>query len=1470
MRHSSTRWWSRSVRAGLSKSKPQSRRSRDRRRSRQLTHESLESRLCLSASLGTDGDMLTSQLSWGGQSVTTRADSWIVRADNTLGSNFGGWLFSQADDSAWSSESLGEGFFSLTAPGATSQDVAGWASTASGVQYFEPDFVINPTATPNDPNFNRLWGLHNTGQTGGVDDADIDALEAWDITTGSRDVVIAVIDTGIDYTHPDLAANAWQNPGEIPGNGVDDDGNGFVDDVYGYDFVNNDGDPMDDNSHGTHVSGTIGAVGDDGVGIAGVNWEVSIMGLKFLSGGGSGSTSDAVRAVNYATMMRRDFGINIVATNNSWGGGGYSQALADAIDAGGNAGILFIAAAGNEGNNNDALPAYPASINSDAIIAVAATDSSNGLASFSNYGATSVDIGAPGVGIYSTTPSNNYASYSGTSMATPHVAGVVGLLAAANPSLTPAEIREAILATSTPIASLDGRVATGGLLNAAAALNAISTGPSLRADIVNVSPDPRQDAVDTIVIEFTSPVTGFDLSDLSLTRDGVTVDLLDSAALVTDDLQTYTLGNLTSLTEALGRYQLTLTADGSNISDGAGLVLASDASDTWSVEGPPPPAPFEPNDSLDTAAAVTLTNGSAAFSGVVGDGTYAASDVDLFAIDLAAGATLTIDVDARSLTPTSSLDSYLRLFNASGRQLAYNDDFAGLLDSELSYTVDTAGTYYFGVSSYGNSSYDPVVAGSGRTGASTGNYEVTIDVVTPTPTLDGDIVDVAPDPRLDAVDAITIAFSSAVTGFDIADLTLTRDGNTIDLVAAGVTLTSNDSIRWTLADLTGVTGNVGDYGLVLTADGSGISSGEGASLTDNITETWTVEPPPPPPALEADIIDVTPDPRLTAVSRIEVTFNRAVTNVSLGDFTLLRDGTEISLVDGDVGSTVALVTEDRITWTIGDLDPLTATPGQYELILTAEGSFIADDSGELLTTNAVDRWTVQEPPPPAAFEPNDSLATAAALTLTDGQVRISAFVGDGAYALADVDLYAVAVTAAGTFTIDVDAQSLAVPSALDSYLRLFNSDGRQLARNDDSSGSLDSALNYTVDAAGTYYVGVTAYGNSRYNPVEEGSGRNGRSTGAYELFVQYEETTTPDPDPDPDPDPPTGPLEPNDSIDTATAVTFDGRLAVMAGVIGDGAHGRRDVDLYAVDLVGGTTIEIDVDARTLADFSALDSYLRLFDADGNQLAANDDAFGQLDSYLRHTVDATGTYYVGISSYGNTRYDATEAGSGRRGRTVGDYVVTMLHDGPTDPGSDPDPGTPPPPEAAVEPNDSAATASPLVLLDGRARVTGTIGDGEYYGADVDLYAIELVAGSDLRVDIDAQTLATPSSLDSYLRLFDATGRQISRNDDAGGSVDSLLTFSVQTTGTYFIGVSSYGNSRYRPMVDGSGRSGRTTGDYLLTVDVTNASGQASAVSMLGFPDDAPPTQVVELMRSAAFASMSSSGRSSSRWALDRVL
>ncbi len=359
--------------------------------------------------------------------------------------------------------------------GETLVTTASALQSSPDIEYIEPNYLYTPDALiPNDRDFATLYGLDNTGQTGGINDADIDAPEAWEISTGG-DVIIAVIDTGVDYNHPDLAGNMWSNANEIPNNGIDDDNNGYIDDVRGWDFANETNDPMDGMGHGTHVAGTIGARGNDGVGVVGVNWRVRIMPLKFMDQG-IGSTSNAIRAINYAVAM----GARI--SNNSWGGAGFSQALYDTIRAAGQAGHLFVAAAGNEGLDNDdtaGSPHYPSSYNLDNIIAVAATDDSDLRVPFSNYGRTSVDLGAPGLSINSLRPGGRYQPLSGTSMAAPFVSGVAGLLLSINPELTVAQMRQAIFQGVDPLASLSGITVTGGRLNAFNSLSSLASALSL-------------------------------------------------------------------------------------------------------------------------------------------------------------------------------------------------------------------------------------------------------------------------------------------------------------------------------------------------------------------------------------------------------------------------------------------------------------------------------------------------------------------------------------------------------------------------------------------------------------------------------------------------------------------------------------------------------------------------------------------------------------------------------------------------------------------------------------------------------------------------------------------------------------------------------------------------------------------------------------------------------------------------------
>jgi thermitase len=324
------------------------------------------------------------------------------------------------------------------------------------IEYIEPNWLqFALDTTPNDPMFTQQWGLPK-----------IKAPLAWDTRKEAPTVVVAVIDTGIDFNHPDLKDNMWKNPGENPGNGLDDEGNGVVDDVHGANFVSGTGtgNPLDDNKHGTHVAGIIAAMTNNSMGASGTAWKTQLMAAKFLDAGGSGSTANAIKAIDYATRM----GAHVM--NNSWGGGGFSQALKDAITAAHNKGVLFAAAAGNSGQDNDVNPHYPSSYDVPNVIAVMATDQNDARATFSCVGKTSVDIAAPGVGILSTLPNNQYGSLSGTSMATPFVSGAAALVKAVNQAWNGEKIKQHLIDTVDKIPGLNGLNVSNGRLNLAKAV----------------------------------------------------------------------------------------------------------------------------------------------------------------------------------------------------------------------------------------------------------------------------------------------------------------------------------------------------------------------------------------------------------------------------------------------------------------------------------------------------------------------------------------------------------------------------------------------------------------------------------------------------------------------------------------------------------------------------------------------------------------------------------------------------------------------------------------------------------------------------------------------------------------------------------------------------------------------------------------------------------------------------------------
>lgn len=563
-------------------------------------------------------------------------------------------------------------------------DTARRLSAHPAVLYAQPDYVHHTQVIPNDTRFSDLWNLHNTGQTGGTSDADIDAPEAWDVFTGSHNVVVASIDSGVDYTHPDLAANMWRNADELNGqSGVDDDGNGFVDDIYGYDFVGgNDSDPADDNSHGTHTVGTLGAVGNNSDDVVGVNWDVQIMALKAFNASGSGADSDIIEAIEYMTMMKTMHGVNIVVSNASWGGGSVAPAMRDAIGASIDAGIMFVAAAGNNSRNIDSIPFYPASFDFSGLISVASTTRNDALSSFSNFGATSVDLGAPGSSIRSTVPGGGTGLKSGTSMAAPHVAGAVAMLRALHPDASLHEIKTAILNSTDSLSALAGITVSGGRLNLHGAVTFDIS--KIGAIVTSVDPPTGENDIPNITditLGFSEDVTpSADPADYLLLESGPNGIFEGGAG---DDV-------VIPVTPTPGGSQLILSVDaGASPLPGGEYQLTIDADAVLDADGNPLNTTTGPGGGEDYVHHFDVV-----FNVEPGG--------DFYALSLAAGERVQIATatpfDHPSAAPRNDLDPRLVIVDPSGELLAFDNNSApDGKNAEVVVEAPTTGTYYIQV-----------------------------------------------------------------------------------------------------------------------------------------------------------------------------------------------------------------------------------------------------------------------------------------------------------------------------------------------------------------------------------------------------------------------------------------------------------------------------------------------------------------------------------------------------------------------------------------------------------------------------------------------------------------------------------------------------------------------------------------------------------------------------------------------------
>lgn len=1023
--------------------------------------EQLEARVLLSSAAGLPG-MATFE--WRGVEVTAVEDSWIVTFDRlvdrhevqkatarvahdlgilpyaqieTIGIRFGHITLNR--DSIF-----GGGFGWHGQPEVREERVAEILDAQSHVLAVDPDIAYTTQRVPNDPFLGEQWHHSNTGQViGGIPGtpgADISSIEAWDTTIGSRSAIVAVIDTGVQWTHPDLAANIWQNAGEIAGNGIDDDGNGFVDDIRGWDFGEFDNNPDDDSlgaGHGTQVAGVIGAVGNNSLGVVGVAWNVSILPVKIADRFGALSLAAVVGAHDYLTTLRT-MGVNVVASNNSYGAfapdfyagtEGFTaerEAIADFIASGG----TFVAGAGNNGQDLDGpFDHFPASYPVPGIISVAATDNNDALAAFSNRGATQVHLGAPGVSIRTTTIGSGYATVNGTSFASPMVAGAVALLKSVEPTASAVAIREALINGADRVASLQGLTVSGGRLNVARSLEIIGlAGPV----VTSFQPGPITGApVNQIVARFNKQLAALPpdvLMHIQLLAsggdgtfgDGNEILIPLSGAVLGAGAAAVTITPVAPLSAET--YQLTLGFEA--FVDTLGNFLNGDtltgADEVYTFRAENVSGALEPNDTLATAHPVNFgaTGGEVTFSGLtIGDGVQSALDVDLFRINMARGGLINATIIAQQLPTPSSFDSYLRLFDAGGNELAANDQFAGN-DSFLDFFVTTGGTYYIGVSGFPNSDYDPTVAGSGAS-QSTGSYNLRVNV----DLVSDDVLSFEADlpaPGLTLPDLqTTVSFINITDTRQILDADV-RINIEHDFVGdLTISLFSPDGTEVVLVDRRG---------------------GSGENFTNTVFD------------------DEAPGP-IGAITPAGAPYS--------GSF---RPEDIMGAFDGKAAAG---------TWTLVVRDNAPLNDGRllaWDLELTLKNDIFGP------------------------FELNDTLTTARHLTEISGgsgTAERSAAIGDGAFGALDVDLFSISVTAGSTLSVT------ATSGGVNTALRLFDSAGRELTASNPTGTFNSSIQQFVFVTGGTYYIGVSEAAGigtvDAYDPTMAASGLPAATTGNYTL-----------------------------------------------------------------------------------------------------------------------------------------------------------------------------------------------------------------------------------------------------------------------------------------------------------------------------------------------------------------------------------